>query len=361
MGLLPGDGIGPDVMRAAVRVLDAAGRRFGFRLAVSEGLIGEAALSVGPTALPPESVQLCTQVDAVLLGPVGGSHWSHARSLSEPKLAILKLQGWLGAFANQRPIHVHDCLIGISPFKPRIVRGVDLLIVRDASSGLYFSRPRGFERVHGQRVAINTVAYSESEITRVARTAFEAAVRRRGFVILAGLGKLLETGIFWQEVVEALQAAEYSQVRYASMDLDECVLELSLNPRKFDVILAEIAAGDLLSAQAAALTGTFGLHPSAVLCQKSGGLFSPGHGSAPDLEGKGMANPTAAILAGAMCLDVAFGLTDAATGIREAITAAFVSGARTFDVCPRRCKPLSTWGFTERVIDALSAVRRKSD
>ncbi|HEY9899360.1 MAG TPA: isocitrate/isopropylmalate family dehydrogenase [Pantanalinema sp.] len=352
VGLVPGDGIGPEVMEAALRVLVAAGDRFGFGLELRRGLIGDAALAAGEPALPIKTVHLCEEVDGVLLGPVGGAHWSHITYLSEPKLAMQSLHGWLGAYANLRPFRVEDCLIGISPFRPSVVRGVDLMVVRDVSAGLYFGRPRGIEQRDGRRLAVNTLAYAEGEIERVARAAFDAARHRRGELVLAGLGKVLETGLLWQEVTAAV-AADYPQVRFSLMDLDQCVLELSLAPRRFDVILAEIVAGEHLSAQAAGLSGSLGLHPSAVLCRKSPGLFSPGHGSAPILEGTGRANPTAAILAGALMLEMVLGLGEAAAGIRRALSDAVEGGARTFDVCPPDCEPLSTGAFTERVIAAL--------
>jgi 3-isopropylmalate dehydrogenase len=353
VGLVPGDGIGPEVMEAALRVLVAAGMRFGFSLHVRRGLIGDAALAKGYPALPVETIHLCEEVDGVLLGPVGGAHWSHITYLSEPKLAMQSLHGWLGAYANLRPFHVEDCLLDISPFRPEIVRGVDLMVVRDVSAGLYFGHPRGIEERDGRRLAVNTSAYSEGEIERVARAAFEAAEHRRGDLVLAGLGKVLEVGLLWQKVTSAMSDA-YPHVQLTLMDLDQCVLELSLSPRHFDVILAEIVTGELLSAQAAGLSGSLGLHPSAVLCQKGGGLFSPGHGSAPNLEGMGKANPTAAILAGALLLEMALGMNEEAAGIRRAVTEAIQGGARTFDICSGSCAPLSTEAFTDRVIAALA-------
>lgn len=354
VGLLPGDGIGPEVMEQALRVLAAAGERFGFSLDVRRALIGDAALAAGLPAMPAETLQLCEQVDGVLLGPVGGAHWSHITYLSEPKLAMQRLHGWLGAYANLRPFHVDDCLIGISPFRPEIARGVDLMVVRDVSAGLYFGYPRGIEVEKDRRSAVNTLAYSEGEIERVAQAAFEAAAHRRGQLVLANLGKVLEVGQLWLEVVAEV-AADYPQVRFAPIDLDQCVLELSLNPRRFDVILAEIVAGELLSAQAAGLAGSLGLHPSAVLCRKGNGLYSPGHGSAPALQGEGRANPTAAIMAGAMMLEMALGMPEAAVGIRYAVSEAIAHGARTADICSHNRRPLSSAAFTDRVIAALLA------
>ncbi|MBO9541327.1 3-isopropylmalate dehydrogenase [bacterium] len=354
VGLVPGDGIGPEVMEEARRVLEAAGLRFGFGVELSRGLIGDAALAAGKSSLPIETVQLCEQAEGVLLGPVGGAHWSHITHLSEPKLAMQRLHGWLGAYANLRPFHIDDSLLGISPYRREIVRGVDLMVVRDVSAGLYFGHPRGIEVSEGRRVAVNTLVYSESEIERVAHAGFQAAAHRRNHLALATLAKVLESGELWLEVVTALSAS-YPQVRFTPIDLDQCMLELSLNPRRFDVILAEILAGELLSTQAASLSGSMGLHPSAVLCRKGGGLFSPGHGSAPSLQGEGRANPTAAILAAALMLEMALGMPEEAAGIRRAVSDAIAAGARTFDICQHNRKPLSTRAFVDRVITALRA------
>lgn len=353
VALLGGDGIGPEVMGAAMRVLEATGERFGFALEVSPGLIGQAALAETNNPLPIETIQLCRKADGVMQGPVGGSRWVKPTSLSHPKQALFALHGWLGVYANLRPIHVYDTLIDASTLRPEAIRGVDITVVRDVSSGLFYGRPRGIEqKPDGRRIATNTLSYSDGEIERIARTAFEVASQRRRRLVLADLGKLLETGLLWSEVVSTV-AQGYPEVRFERMDLDTCMLRMTLDPQQFDVILADNLAGDLLSVQASALTGTFALHPSALLGGQSGGLFSPSHGSAPDLEGKGIANPTAAILAGAMMLQYAFNLPEAAQAIREAIEATLESGARTCDVCPAGVKSLPTDAFTDRVIESL--------
>ncbi len=353
VALLNGDGIGPDVMRTAMRVLHATGERFGFELDVTEGLIGQAALQATNNPLPIETIQLCRKADGVMLGPVGGSRWSKPTSMSHPKQAVLSLLGWLGTYANLRPIQVYESLIDASTLKPEVIRGVDIMVVRDVSSGLYYGRPRGIEETpDGRRIATNTLTYSSGEIERVARMAFDIALERRGHVVLAGIGKILETGQLWDEVVAAV-AKGYPDVRYQRMDVDTCVLKMTLEPTMFDVILADAVVGDLLSVQASALTGTFALHPSAVLGGQTKGLFSPSHGSAPDLVGKGIANPTAAILAGAMMLHYAFDDAEACHSIREAVAAALESGARTCDVCPAGVVSLPTEEFANRVIAEL--------
>lgn len=352
VALLSGDGIGPEVMGAAMRVLRATGERFSFALEVTEGLIGQVALDATNNALPIATVQVCRKSDAVMLGPVGGSRWVRPLTMNHPKQAVFALQGWLGIYANLRPIRVYDTLIDASTLKPEAISGVDLMVVRDVSSGLVYGQPRGIENLDGKRVATNTETYSETEIERVARMAFEAARSRHQKLVLADWGKILETGLLWDEVVGEL-AREFPDVEYQRMDLDTCVLQLTLDPKQFDVILADNSSGDLLSVQASALTGTFALHPSALLGGQTGGLFSPSHGSAPDLEGKGIANPTAAILAGAMMLKYAFNRPDAAFAIREAVLDTLASGARTCDICPAGVQSLPTEAFTDRVIASL--------
>jgi len=352
VALLSGDGIGPEVMGAAMRVLRETGDRFGFALDVTEGLIGQAAIDATNNALPIQTIQLCRAAEAVMLGPVGGSRWVRPTHMNHPKQAILALQGWLGVYANLRPIHVYDPLIDASTLKPEVVSGVDIMVVRDVASGLLYGRPRGIETLDGRRVATNTDTYSEAEIERVARIAFGSAVSRRRKVVLADWGKILETGLLWEEVVAEV-ARDFPEVEYGRMDLDTCILQLTLEPKPFDVILADNTSGDLLSVQASALTGTFALHPSALLGGQTGGLYSPSHGSAPDLEGKGIANPTGAILAGAMMLKYAFKREDAAYAVREAVVSALGSGARTCDICPAGVASLPTAAFTDQVIAAL--------
>lgn len=358
VALLKGDGIGPEVMGAAMRVLQATGERFGFALAVTEGLIGQAALEAANNPLPIQTIQLCRRADAVLLGPVGGSRWVRPTGMNHPKQAIFALHGWLGVYANLRPIHVYEPLIGASSLRPEAIRGVDILVVRDVSSGLFYGRPRGIETRDGRRVATNTLTYSEPEIERIARMAFEAAEQRRRRLVLADWGKLLESGLLWDEVAGEV-ARDFPAVEFRRMDFDTCVLQLILDPGQFDVILADNSTGDLLSVEASALSGTFALHPSAVLGGQTGGLFSPSHGSAPDLEGKGIANPTAAILAGGMLLRYAFNLPDAAEAVGEAVRRALAAGARTCDVCPAGVQSLPTEAFTEEVIAALPADARR--
>lgn len=353
VALLGGDGIGPEVMGAAMRVLRATSDRFGFELAVQEGLIGQAALDATGNPLPIETVQLCRTSDGVMLGPVGGSRWVRPTGMNHPKQAIFALHGWLGVYTNLRPIRVYESLIDASTLKAETISGVDILVVRDVSSGLFYGRPRGIETAEdGRRVATNTLTYSDGEIARVARMAFEAASSRRKRLVLADWGQILETGELWQEVVAEV-ARDFPEVAYQRMNLDTCFLQLTLEPKQFDVILADNSAGDLISVQASALSGTFALHPSAVLGGQKGGLYSPSHGSAPDLEGKGIANPTAAILAGAMMFDHAFDQAEAARAIGAAVEAALATGARTCDLCPAGVKSVPTEAFTERVIASL--------
>jgi 3-isopropylmalate dehydrogenase len=341
-------------MGSAVRVLDATARKFGFALEYTEAVIGQAALESTRTVLPMETVQLCRESDAVLLGPVGASSGPRTAVTTSPRYAALELYSWLGIYANIRPIRIFPSLAKRSPLMTEVISGVDLMVVRDAAAGLYYGQPRGFTKENGRLEAVNTSAYTRVEVERVAREAFEAARTRRQHVVLADWSKLLETGMLWRQVSGEI-AEEYPDVRFEPLDTDTCFLELTWNPRRFDVILADSITGDLLSVQAAALSGTFALHPSAYLGERTQGVFSPSHGTAPSLVGKGFANPTSAILAGGMMLKYAFGRADAAYAVRDAIERALTKGARTHDLSITGEVVVSCSDFTERVLCELEA------
>lgn len=352
LALLPGDGVGPEVMHAAMQVLHAAARRHGFEIEVHEGLIGRSALDASRTVLPLETIQLCRAADAVFLGPVGAAPGTHPLATASPRYASHELRAWLGVYANLRPIRIFPGLIPRSPLKSEVISGVDLLVVRDAAAGLYYGQPRGLNCENGRLEAINTVAYTRTEVERVAREAFEAARTRRKHVLLADWSKVLETGELWRRVSSEL-AAEYPDVRFETMDTDTCFLELTWHPKQFDVILADSTSGDLLSVQAAALSGTFALHPSAFLGGHSGGVYSPSHGTAPNLVGRGFANPTSAILAGAMLFKYGFKQEEAAETVRDAVERALTKGARTHDLSSTGEVVITCGAYTERVIAEL--------
>jgi len=352
VAFLPGDGIGPEVMRASLRVLEAAGRKFGFTLDITEALIGQAALESTRTVLPMETVQLCRDSDAVLLGPVGASTGARVAVTASPRYASLELYSWLGVYANIRPVRIFPGLVQRSPLKPDLINGVDIMIVRDAAAGLYYGQPRGISQENGRMEAVNTSSYTRAEVERVAREAFAASLSRRKRLVLADWSKLLETGELWKEVSSEV-ALDYPEVQFETVDTDTCFLELTWNPKRFDVILADSITGDLLSVQAAALSGTFALHPSAYLGERTNGVFSPSHGTAPTLVGKGFANPTSAILAGAMMLKYAFGQVEAAYAVRDAVERALTKGARTHDLSITGEVVVSCTDFTDRVLCEL--------
>lgn len=354
VALLPGDGIGPEVMRAAVRILEAASRNHGFALEFTEAVIGQAALETTRTVLPMETIQLCRESDAVFLGPVGAGAATRLAVTASPRYAALELYSWLGVYANLRPIRIFPGLVQRSPLKSELVKGVDIVIVRDAAAGLYYGQPRGITHENGRMEAVNTSAYTRAEVERVAREGFKAALTRSKRILLADWSKLLETGVLWKEVSSEV-ALDYPEVQFETMDTDTCFLELTWNPKRFDVILADSITGDLLSVQAAALSGTFALHPSAYLGERTQGVFSPSHGTAPTLVGKGFANPTSAILAGGMMFKYAFGQVEAAYAVRDAVDRALAKGARTHDLSITGEVVVSCTDFTERVLCELEA------
>jgi 3-isopropylmalate dehydrogenase len=350
VAMLLGDGIGPEVMPEAVRVLHAVAPYFDVSFDVREYPV-HCEEGDRPT-LPRETIQGCMAADSVLLGPIRGAHSGLLSGYSQPQHAVLSLYSWLGVFANVRLIRVHPGLEDSSTLKADVVRGVDLMIVRDAAAGVFFGQPRGIEQRDDRRVAINTSIYNDAEIARVVRKAFEFAKLRRHRVVLADMGRILETGQLWRQVATEI-AREHPDVEFRAMDIDSCVLGLTLQPSQFDVIVSDVVLGDVLSVQAAALTGSFGLHPSGFIDGESGGVFSPGHGSAPDIAGQGIANPTGAILAVALMLSLAFELSEAAQVVRQAVDEVLASGIRTRDVALDGTPPLTTLEFTDAVIEAV--------
>jgi 3-isopropylmalate dehydrogenase len=341
-------------MHAAVRVLEVAAPRYGIALEFVEGLIGDAAQKESRTVLPLETIHLARDAHAVLLGPVGGEPDARDSVTSSARYAAHELHAWLGVYANIRPVRIFPALIQRSPLKAELIEGVDIMVVRDAAAGLYYSQPRRIGTEDDQLEAVNTAAYKHCEVERVARVGFEASLSRRKHVILADWSKLLETGELWRRVCSEV-AAEYPQVHFELMDTDTCILELTWHPQHFDVILADCSTGDLLSVQAAALSGTFALHPSAYLGERTKGVFSPSHGTAPALVGKGFANPTSAILSGAMMLKYAFGNSEAAYAVRDAVDRALTKGARTHDLSVTGEVVVSCEAFVDRVLCELEA------
>jgi 3-isopropylmalate dehydrogenase len=336
--LLPGDGIGPEVMHEVRRVIDWMGRKRMASFDIAEDLVGGAALDAEGAPIAPRTVAKAKEADAVLFGSVGGPKWDKLGFENRPELAILTLRRELGLFANLRPALVLEPLVDASTLKADVVRGLDIMIVRESTGGIYFGEPRGVEVLpDGQERGVNTEVYTTSEIERVARVAFELARTRQGRVCSVEKANVMESGLLWRRVVTALGAREFPDVALSHMYADNCAMQLVRNPRQFDVIVTGNLFGDLLSDLASMLTGSLGMLPSATLgaVQSDGrrhALYEPIHGSAPDIAGKGIANPLGQMLSFAMLLRYSFDMAEDAAMIEQACTRVLASGLRTADV-----------------------------
>ena len=326
--LLPGDGIGPEVLAAARLVLEAVSSRFGRSFAIESHAIGGVALHAGLPALPAETLDACRRADGVLLGAVGDPAFDHLPSADRPEGGLLALRKGLGVYANLRPAKIWPGCGSAGPLKPEIAAGSDLLIVRELTGGLYFGEPRAIDRQAG--VAFNTMRYSVTEIERIARVAFEAASRRRRLVTSVDKANVLETSQLWRSVVSHV-AGDYPDVSLQHMYVDACAMALVTTPTRFDVILTENLFGDILSDEAAVIAGSIGLLPSASLGDGPG-LFEPVHGSAPDIAGRDLANPVGAIASAAMLLEHGLEAVDEARAIERAIEHVLGAGHRTADL-----------------------------
>jgi 3-isopropylmalate dehydrogenase len=326
--LLPGDGIGPEVVAAAERVLRAVAERFGHHFRFETALIGGSALSRGLPPLPDATLAAARTADAILLGAVGDPSFDSAPPAERPEAALLRIRRELGLYANLRPARVWPGLEAAGPLKPEVLAGTDLLIVRELTGGLYYGQPRGVSE-DGES-AHNTMRYSRMEVARVTRRAFDAARLRRGRVASVDKANVLETSRLWREVVTAV-ATDYPDVALEHMLVDTCAMKLAYAPSSFDVVLTENMFGDILSDEAGAVVGSLGLLPSASLGDGAG-LYEPVHGSAPDIAGRDIANPIGAIASAAMLLRHSLQLPDAAAEVERAIEATLRRGVRTADI-----------------------------
>lgn len=331
--LLPGDGIGPEVTAVARRV---AGRLItgGLALTIEEARFGGAAIDADGTPLTPETLARAKASDAVLMGAVGGPQWAGQPYDQRPEAGLLALRAGMNVYANLRPARCFASLAEASSLKRIFVEGLDILFVRELTGGVYFGEPRGIETLpDGQRRGINTHSYTTHEIHRVARTAFTLARTRKHEVVSAEKSNVMEAGLLWREEVQALRDAEYPDIRLTHMLADNMAMQLVKNPRQFDVILTDNLFGDMLSDEAGMLTGSLGMLPSAAIGDPgTPGLYEPIHGSAPDIAGRGVANPCAAILSLAMALRHSLARPDLATRVEAAVEAALDAGARTADL-----------------------------
>lgn len=325
--VLPGDGIGPEVTAEAVRVLLAAAERAGVRVRLREGRIGGVALDATGDPLPAETLRLCREADAVLLGAVGGPRWDGLPQEQRPERGLLRLRQALGVYANLRPVRLPPSLVDVSPLRPERVGGTDLVIVRELTGGAYFGEPRWYR----DEEAVDTIRYRAEEVRRVARVAFALARGRRREVVSVDKANVLATSALWRAVVEA-EARAHPDVAVRHLLVDACALELVRAPRRFDVILTENLFGDILSDGAAGLVGSLGLLPSASVGETHPWLYEPVHGSAPDLAGRGVANPLGAILSVAMLLRGSLGQPELATAVEQAVDEVLRAGIRTPDL-----------------------------
>jgi 3-isopropylmalate dehydrogenase len=346
--LLPGDGIGPEVVASAERVLRAVADRFSHQFTLTTGIIGGAALNQGLAPLPEATLDAARKADGILLGAVGDPAFDTAPPSERPEAALLKIRRELGLYANLRPARVWPGLESAGPLKPEILRGTDLLLFRELTGGLYYGEPRGV--APDGESAHNTMRYSRAEIDRIARRAFEAARLRRKRVTSFDKANVLEVSRLWRQVVTGV-ARDYPDVTLEHMLVDTCAMKLTYAPSSFDVVLTENMFGDILSDEAGAVVGSLGLLPSASLGDGAG-LFEPVHGSAPDIAGKGIANPIGTIASAAMLLRYALKLEKEAAAVEKAIEAALTAGLRTADLAAGG-RSVSTTEMTDRIVAAL--------
>ena len=353
--ILPGDGIGPEVTEQAVQVLQAVATAFGHELQLQHKLIGGAALAAVNDPLPPDTVQACLASQAVLLGAVGNPAYDQNPGHMRPEAGLLRIRRELGAYANLRPAVFFPALEDCSPLRPEIVRGTDIMIVRELLGGAYFGQPRSIEGPAGQRVAVNTMRYTEPEIERIARVAFDLAMKRKRKVLSVDKANVLECSRLWRVVVNRI-AKDYPEVKLAHQYVDSAAMLLVQRPTDFDVLLTENMFGDILSDQAGGVVGSLGLLASASIGGPVG-LYEPVHGSAPDIAGKGIANPLGAILSVAMLLRHSFHLEAEAACVENAVSAVLAKGARTADLAGKghAHATLSTLEMGQRVVEAASA------
>ena len=358
--ILPGDGIGPEVMAEVRKVIAWFAENKGMAFDVSEDLVGGAAYDAHGTPLHDDTMERAQQADCVLLGAVGGPKYDELDFSVKPERGLLRLRKEMDLYANLRPAQCFDALADFSSLKKDVVAGLDIVIVRELTSGIYFGEPRGIITEGNERVGINTQRYTEGEIARVARSAFELAKRRGNKVCSMEKANVMESGVLWRQVVEEIHAAEYADVELSHMYADAGAMQLCRWPKQFDVIVTDNLFGDLLSDAAAMLTGSLGMLPSASLgAPMSNGrpkaLYEPVHGSAPDIAGEGKANPIACILSFAMALRYSFDKGEEAAQVEAAVEAALASGARTPDLLgPDGGTSISTVEMGDRIIAALA-------
>jgi len=350
--ILPGDGIGPEVVAEASKVVEHLRKSSGFDIELDHGLIGGAAIDAHGVPLPEETLGKAERADAILMGAVGGPKWDTVEREIRPERGLLKIRQALGLYANLRPALCFDELVEASTLKPEILRDLDLLIVRELTGGIYYGQPRGIVNENGERVGINTERYAESEIERIVRLAFDLARLRRKQVCSVDKANVLESSQLWREVTERV-GRDYTDVKLSHLYVDNAAMQLVRAPKQFDVVVTGNIFGDILSDIAAQLTGSIGMLPSASLNAHGKGLYEPVHGSAPDIAGKGIANPLATILSLAMLLRYSLRRGDLADRVEAAVKKALASGRRTPDIARPGEPVVSTSEMGEAVVRNL--------
>lgn len=352
--ILPGDGIGPEIVAEAVKVLECLRQEYGLDVVLEQGLLGGCAVDALGAPYPEQTQRQARAADAILLGAVGGPKWEQIERPLRPERGLLAIRADLELFANLRPALLYPQLASASALKPEIVAGLDILIVRELNGDIYFGQPRGIRKLdNGEREGFNTMRYSSSEIERIARVAFEAARKRHRKLCSVDKANVLESSELWREVVERV-GADYPDVTLSHMYVDNAAMQLVRAPKQFDVIVTGNLFGDILSDCAAMLTGSIGMLPSASLDRNGKGLYEPIHGSAPDIAGKGMANPLATILSVAMLLRYSLNRLDLAERVEAAVGQVLDQGLRTLDISAPGMTAVGTQAMGDAVVAALT-------
>ena len=351
--LLPGDGIGPEIMAVARQLLDAVSSSHGFSLVYDEQPMGGVAIDATGEPLPHSTLEACKAADAVLLAAIGSPQYDSLPREQRPESGLLGLRSALGLFANLRPVKIIPALIDASTLKREVIEGVDLMVVRELTGGVYFGTPKGRVEAEGRVRAFNTMAYFDDEIDRIAKVAFELAVARSGRLCSVDKANVLDVSQLWRDQVTAM-AADYPTVELSHMYVDNAAMQLVRNPRQFDVLLTSNLFGDILSDEAAMLSGSIGMLPSASLGSSGPGLFEPIHGSAPDIARQDKANPMAMVLSAAMMLRVGLQQDAAATALETAVDRVLAAGYRTGDLMSEGCTQLGCRAMGEQLLAALA-------
>ncbi|THE09432.1 3-isopropylmalate dehydrogenase [Bacillus timonensis] len=352
IAVLRGDGVGKEVTKGAIEVLKAIAEQYNHEFTFQHALIGGVAIDTEGTPLPAETLEVCKQSDAVLLGAVGGPKWDKNPPHLRPEKGLLQIRKALNLYANVRPVTCFNSLLDASPLKHEVIENADFVIVRELTGGLYFGKPSGRTIEDGEEAAVDTLSYKRSEMKRIIEKAFDMAMSRKKKVTSVDKANVLESSRMWREVAEEV-AVDYPDVSLEHMLVDNAAMQLIRNPRQFDVIVTENMFGDILSDEASMLTGSLGMLPSASLSTDGPSLFEPIHGSAPDIAGKDIANPIATILSAAMLLRLSFGLEEEARAVEKAVDEVLAAGHRTADITDSLQRAISTTEMVGKIKEAL--------